>query len=310
MTGGARKRLSKTVTLMCQATKPKWIKNEVTGQWQYHRMSFITLTVSSTKRMLTAKEAYPILLKPFIRWMRERPGASKMYVWKAELQQRGQIHYHITTPDWIHYLEIRNKWNALQREAGLLDEYAAQHMHFNANSTDVHETRHIRNMSNYLVKELAKTVDARKLKAKKKVDIEIATGQIKEEDRQKYIDLYTGEEMKTEGKIWGCSENLEGAQYFSVPMRAEIGELLMAWSKAGEVREIKGDWWSLIYLSDKAPPDLLNAAEQKIFEQHLSAIRDNKDTDDITTLVPAEMVSDKADKMQSMDWSQLSFYFN
>jgi len=273
MTDGARKRMVKAITLMCQACPGRTIFNEVTKQYQYHRLSFITLTVASS-RNITAKQAQPILLKPFLRWLREVKKVS-MVIWKAELQQRGQIHFHLTIPEFIHYEEIRKKWNSLQREAGLLEEYAKKHKHFNPNSTDIHETRDVKNMAGYLVKELAKTHDAKRLHAMAVVNSLIKAGEIPASKKKQFIDEYAGEEMSTEGKLWDCSENLSGVPYFSVPLRMDVADLLRSMLASGETREMSGDWWSVIYFNDTSPPDLLNESETVLFRQHLSAITAN-----------------------------------
>jgi hypothetical protein len=276
MKEGSKKRMARAITLMCQATKPRWVKNVQTGKWQYHRLSFITLTLSC-KKNITHRDSYPFLLKPMLRWLREVRGVS-MLIWKQELQERGQLHYHITCPEFIPWEAIRNKWNELQREAGLLDQFAMENGHFNPNSTDIHETKAVRNMAHYMTKELAKTVDAKRLKAMSIVNSLIKAGEIPADQKKKFIDEYTGEEMKAEGKVWDCSDNLSGVPYFSVPMRTEIADQLRDYLVAGETREITSDWWSLIYFNDTSPPDLLNPAERKLFEYHLAAITQEKKT--------------------------------
>jgi len=190
VTAGVRKRMTRAVTLMSQATKPKWITNPVNGRLQYHRFSFITLTVACP-RNLTAKQAYPMLAKPFCRWLHEVK-AVKLYLWKAELQVRGQIHYHLIIPNFIHYEEIRKKWNSLQHQAGLLTEWAEKHGNFNPPSTEIKETRQVKNMTSYVAKELTKTMNAAKLKAKRMVESLVKAGEIPKERAKEFIEEYTG----------------------------------------------------------------------------------------------------------------------
>lgn len=305
MRDGTKKRLARAVTLMVQASPSKTIWNEVSNCYMMHRLSFITLTVSS-KKNLTAKEAYPILLKPFLRWLRETKGV-KMYVWKAELQQRGQLHYHITFPDFIHWEEIRNKWNGLQREAGLLTEYVKKHKHYNANSTDIHKVQNERDMAAYICKELAKTVNALRLKAATMVDSLIQAGEIPREKRAKFLDEYTEDQMKTEGKIWGCSENLLGAQYFSVPLSSSLLDIVNCLVSTGEAREISGDFWRVVYLSDHAPPDLMSDNERELFAKHMRNITDPQDPPEPAPLVP---LSDKNEAEFAPYWQQAAIQFN
>jgi len=270
MTGGARKRMGKAITLLAQAAKPKWIFNHISKQYQYHHLSFITLTVSSKKNVSTSF-AREHLLRPFLGWMRDTKGV-QAYVWKLEYQTRGQVHYHITIPDFIDYNEIRKTWNALQHKAGLLDEYAKEHGHFNPNSTDIHAVQHKKNLANYILKELGKTINARKLQATEIVDSLIKAGEIPADQKEQFVDEYTGDEMKADGKVWDCSNNLSGAGYFALPMERWHMDALDQLRNAGELREVVDEWWSLIYFKSNAPPDILLQHEKKKLDDHLKAI--------------------------------------
>ncbi len=273
MTVGTRKRMARAITLLSQATPGRTIYNEITKQYQYHKLSFITLTVSAQKN-ITSRDAYDNLLKPFLGWLRDTKGV-KTYIWKLEFQMRGQPHYHITLPDFIHYEEIRKTWNSLQRKAGYLDEYASEHKHFNPNSTDIHNVKYKRNLAHYMVKELAKSVDAKRVQAIAIVNSLIQAGEIPADQKQKFIDEYTGEELKAMGKVWDCSNNLAGISYFAVPMERWHEDFIKALKLTEQVREVTGDWWSMIYLTGDEPPpgtDILSKNEKLKFLEHVHAI--------------------------------------
>ncbi len=270
MSGGARKRLSKAITLLAQASKPKWVFNHIIKQYQYHHLSFITLTVSAKKNIST-RFGYDHLLKPFLGWLRDTKGV-KAYVWKLEFQTRGQVHYHITMPDFIDYNEIRRAWNSLQHKAGLLDEYAKEHGHFNPNSTDIHAVSSKKNLANYIVKELGKAVDGKRIRATAMVNSLVQAGEIPAEEKQKFIDEYTGDELKAEGKVWDCSNNLAGANYFALPMERWHMDAFDKLREAGELREIVQDWWSLIYINSTGPPGILKDTEQIQLDDYLQTI--------------------------------------
>jgi hypothetical protein len=280
MTMGTRKRIAKSVTIMTQAIKPRWITNPVSGRMQYHKFSFITLTVANPKN-LTAREGYDKLLNHFLDWMTrtaavENPLA-KTYIWKAELQQRGQIHYHITTPAFIHWRSIRDKWNSLQRQAGLLDEYATKHGHFDPNSTDVHDTRSVKKMDRYLIKEMGKEFSARKLKARRMVDSLIKAGEIPEDKRATFVDEYTGQEFKTMGKVWGCSEDLAGVGYFTIGETWNHIRKIDQWIAEGKAWKKSEDFFAIVYCDGVDPPELLDPGERKTFEDYLKTIMTRTD---------------------------------
>lgn len=275
MTAGARKRMTRAITILSQACPSRTIYNEITGRYQHHRLTFITLTISCRK-IINTEDAYQNLLRPFLAWLRDTKGVTTN-IWKLEFQERGQPHYHITIPNFIHYAEVKKKWNSLQHAAGYLSEYAAQHGHFNPNSTDVHSVNK-RNFANYLVKELCKTVDGKRLKAKTIVDSLVKAGEIPADQAEKFIEDYAGVELRAMGKVWGCSENLAGVSYFAIPLERWHVEQIELLKRNDHMIEKSGDFWSILYVKSNSPPvDILNDQERKNLDDYLQTILKNSE---------------------------------
>lgn len=186
-TSGARKRIKKAIDLLLQFSPSKRIFNPVINRYHQFRLAFVTLTIPDNTK-IEAKEAHRVLLKPFIRSISTTP--DPLYIWKAELQDRGQLHYHITFNQFVHLKRIKNVWNQRLRKAGLSRKYAQRHGHYHPNSTDIHSVRKIRNFEAYLTKYLSKDPGG-----------------------------------KINGKIWDCSTELK-QQRFSTEMCYE-NELLI-----------------------------------------------------------------------------------
>jgi hypothetical protein len=177
---GAKKRMSRSIDILIQVSKITYGLNQVTGKRQRHFLSYITLTIPSHYN-ISAQQGYDLMLKHFLQWLR-RTKKVNTYIWKAEFQERGQLHYHITTPAWIHYQEIKDKWNNLLRSNHLMEEYIKETGDSNPNSTDIHEVRNITGIAGYLKKEYYKSI----------------------------------QNQQTTGKIWDCSANLKSQKFFSV----------------------------------------------------------------------------------------------
>lgn len=79
------------------------------------RLAFITLTLSG-KQKHTDEYIKDKMLKPFLHWLQRSYKAS--YVWKAEAQLNGNIHFHITIDTFIHWKSVRAKWNSLLQNEG------------------------------------------------------------------------------------------------------------------------------------------------------------------------------------------------
>jgi hypothetical protein len=180
MTKGAKKRIERAVDLLLMISPQQKVLNPITNKYNKFQLTFITLTISDDTKIYDGKFCNDNLLKPFLRWLREVKKV-KSYLWKLELQERGQPHYHITTNEFIRFDEICNKWNLLQKELGMLNDFKSRFGHYNPNSTDIHQVYKIQDIKAYLVKYLSKAD-----KSGKKVNC----------------------------KVWDCSENLKGKKYF------------------------------------------------------------------------------------------------
>jgi hypothetical protein len=261
MSAGAKKRIVRAISMLAQITGRVWGINPVTGRYGYHCMSFLTLNIPGNKKY-TSKQGYIDLLRPFQEWMTKTMGVND-YVWKSEFQLRGALHYHIVTPTFLDYREVRKKWNALLHEAGLLDDYAKEYNHFNANTTDVHEIKHPEAAGAYMMKELQKDETARWVVARKRVDEGIqsgkylaaereelvkqvkdtegvreevaarrvdkmiASGKLLKEDRADLITELAGKKLWNDGQVWGCSLTIKGVPYYSIEMHS-VNESILA----------------------------------------------------------------------------------
>jgi hypothetical protein len=166
------------------------ILNTVTGKWQPFTLNFVTLTVSCS-RNIGINEGYKNLLRPFLRRLQKKGKFS--YMWKAEFQKRGQLHYHLTTNEFQPWTLLRNEWNNLQRKHGYLNEYARKHRHYDANSTDVHAVYKVNDLAAYLSKYMSKPM----------LEVEPE---------------FYGKPPKIEkGKIWDCSVDLKQKQFSFIP---------------------------------------------------------------------------------------------
>lgn len=275
MKGGAKKRLTKALTLMAQASKEHWVQLP-DGRMLHHHLSFITLTIASLEN-LTASEAYTQLLAPFLQWLRDTKKV-KCYVWKCEKQKRGQIHYHIVIPDFIWHEEIRKKWNALQRKAGILENWAKQHGHYKPPSTEIREKKasEAKYMVKDIIKEMAKAVDEMEMKIRDEINQDIAEGRcyISPVDYDYCYELEVRErldrEINLDGKVWDCSDNLSRGHYFTVQATESHFERLK--QIADTLIFKQDDFFSIITFTDTGPPGILCEFERKAMDLHLHHI--------------------------------------
>lgn len=221
MTGGSIKRLKKAIQLLIAISEPKQVKHFKTDKYFTFRIGFITLTLPAEQGEITDNDIKKQALEPWIRAMRDK-FQMRSYVWKAERQLNGNLHFHITTDTWIPYYRIRDEWNKQMSKLGLIAKFEAKHGHSDPNSTDVHSVSKIKNLPGYLIKYMAKKALTKYLtrpKPKKPNLYPNNTAQaIKVVSWVKRIT-----ELKPiEGKMWDCSANLKCQDKLQYEMSTEL----------------------------------------------------------------------------------------
>lgn len=271
LTKGASKRLTKCIDLLVQCIKPKRIYNEVTGKTQLHKLSFITLTIS-TNTPITPRQAYDKVFKHFLQWLR-RTMKITTYVWKIELQERNQTHYHLTTPSFIHYQKIRDKWNNLQRQAGWLTEYEAEKGHSDPNSTDIHEVKHVNDLSGYLKKEFAKSVQ--------NITKENIWAMLSNNDKNFFrATTYTEDEAmelsmrENSTKVWDASYNLKGSEYYRTNYNLDMLNRLIDMKQQGKAIETELEQCSILHMTTSGLEQFLTLEQLLQYDIHKLAIKE------------------------------------
>lgn len=183
----ARKRIRNAVNWLSLLSAPRQSKYYKGNDTKRFKIGFWTLTLPG-KQMHTHSEIKSKCLNNFLTVMRQRH-QMRNYVWVAELQRNGNIHFHITTDIYVHYAEIRRIWNQSLQVLGYIDQYAKtfenltfeEYKHERSrgqvvtdhvllksydhgqntrwrdpNTTDVKSVRNVRNLAAYLSKYLAK----------------------------------------------------------------------------------------------------------------------------------------------------------
>lgn len=273
MTDGGRRRLQKAIDLLVQTSKKRRFYVPEQDKVITHQLAFITLTVSDEKN-LSAREAYDLLLVHFLQWFR-RTMKVNTYIWKAEVQQRGQIHYHITTPSYIPYQKIRDKWNTLQQSAGILCDYYKKQGHYDANSTDIHGVRDIDNIGGYLQKEYVKTIQNPYDNKIRQPAEALEKGEITLQEFVLAKECII-EELKGWGKLWDCSANLKAYGRFTIIEDSATGLILNEMIAKKEIVELRLEQCAIYKTSKKRISQILPLSKLREYDIYLDSIRNYK----------------------------------
>lgn len=134
------------------------------------------------------------------------------YIWKAEPQERGAIHFHMVTGQYLPYKEVCYTWNRLLYKHGLKQ--------VNANSTDVHAVHSVNSVEAYLTEYLMNE------------------------------NKHEGRRMIT-GKLWGCNHALSQAGKMSLHLTDQDRDALSRdWNSYHLANKIQGKFPEFLNFTD------------------------------------------------------------
>jgi hypothetical protein len=250
----AKKKLSLAIEYFLQINKPNNGKSGNTGRHYDNKIAFITLTLPS-KQIHTDNEIKSKCLNQFMIELAKYHNVTQ-YVWRAEYQKNGNIHFHILVNRFIKWSYVMNRWNRIINKLGYVDRYrnnmidwhkegfkvrkdliekwpvekqkkayeeGKKHDWWNPNSIDVHGLQNITNIKNYLTKYLTKS-----------------------EQEKKKSEEETQEIKKEIGRIWSSStvfSNITGAV---TEVDSHIEEHLKNLEEHFKTRIFRSDYFTII----------------------------------------------------------------
>lgn len=240
MSKSATKRLSNAVNWLLYFSQDKEAWNYKTKSKFKFKLNLITLTLPfaqmHTDQFIKAK-----LLNNFFQNCRNRFNL-KHYIWRAEKQANGNIHFHILTNLYLHHEDVRNIWNKQLENYGYIDAYRVKQESFyqgkfrvnekflsrytvsqqralykrgkscnwsNPNSTDIHSLSKINNIKAYLTKYLTKNINL-KNEITKKISKQFGTGVNLAETSPEYNKIRNEviRRIAVTGRLWFISNPL------------------------------------------------------------------------------------------------------
>lgn len=243
MTVGAKKRLTKAVSLLVQSSPTKNIYNEVSRSYHQFKLSFLTLTIPLCQVKPEAKFTNKNLLEPMIRVLRNRYGL-KNYIWKLELQQNKMIHYHLTTNLFINHSKLKDEWNKILEKNGMLNDYRSRTGNKFPNSTDVKSVKHIKNFEAYLVKYISKS-----------------------EQNQSAVN----------GKIWDCNKSLKASDYYSINASYTYQQRLEDLIDKKKISYFSSDRYIIYDFKSISVKEFLDSDDLVFYNLHLKNINNGKE---------------------------------
>lgn len=184
ITASSRKKLNQACELLFALAKKKKVILADSGKQFTFRVNFITLTLSAPQDKITDRELKESLLEPFLRIYRRKGMIN--YIWKAERQANGNLHFHIFSDCWVDKNDLTNTWNRLQAKLGFIEAFYNKHGHRHPPSTNVKAVKTEKGLQIYMLKYMLKPAE-----------------------KGKQLEIGRSIEKKDIGKVWDCSLNLK-----------------------------------------------------------------------------------------------------
>jgi hypothetical protein len=227
----------------------------------------------SSKQIHSDNDIKSYLLNQFLVEARKRWHVQH-YLWRAEAQRNGNIHFHIVCDRFIPWSELRDTWNRIQNKLGYVDRYREEMKQFHAggfnvrldllktwsyknqvrayrtgskndwnspNSTDIHSIVRISNLAAYLSKYCTKNDEGRPI----------------------------------EGRLWSLSESLSHVNGCVEVLDQELQTEVISIAQRHECYQIDHEYYSIVMVSCYLLAKYHKSRLYTLFSNHVFEIRNH-----------------------------------
>lgn len=253
----AARRIRNIITDWTQAVNcgSSWAKQAGADHGIY--FSFCTLTLP-VKQFHGDKVLKQDLLNPFIKALIRDHGVVN-YLWRAEPQRTGNLHFHLFLDRFIAYDLIRSYWDYHLEFLGYITAYAEQSGSLFPPATQIVTVPKDGQLRDYIAKYLSKAQARRRsILPEDPMDLEKPKherGPKKTrisywaEGVEKNGTKYEYEVRPIEGRVWGCSDRLRSIRPFSVLVSEVTGKWIQWLEKVKQAHTVLKKFGTLILTS-------------------------------------------------------------
>lgn len=269
---GSKKRLQRSINLLVAQAEWKTATHFDSGREFQFKVNFVTLTLPSPQGDVSDKDIKKTCLDNWLKAMRYRYRL-KSYVWRAERQYNGNVHFHVTTDTYLPFDNLCNEWNHQLEKLGLIDAFADKHGYRSPNSTDIHSVQKIDNLAAYMVKYMSKdpAEHLQEVNAKR-----AAAGKspiVPEDHPYRAIEGQPTWDQPLAGKVWDCSKNLKFKDSCEEIIDAEIGKEIQELVDSDPDSTKSTDHCFLIFFNGRDPATFLTGRLFGAYVTYLLRVR-------------------------------------
>lgn len=239
----AKRKIKKAIDYLLFLSREKELPDTYHGANYKFRLAFITLTLPSLQ-VHSDNEIKERCLNQLLIELKKKHNV-RNYLWRAEKQNNGNLHFHILVDKFIPWSELRDMWNRIINKLGYVDTYRESMRNFHKNGFKVRtdlleswsETKQLQSYNRNKQSDWA---------SPNSTDIH-AVHKVK--NIQAYVAKYCTKDEQSKGlkgRLWGCNEQLSNIPGAQIVVDNEINEALCELFDKYSPNVYNGDYFSSI----------------------------------------------------------------
>lgn len=201
----ARRKISKALDYLLFMSNDKYLPGTAHGKNYKFKIAFITLTLPAAQ-FHSDNEIKEKCLNQFLIELKRYHNV-RDYIWRAEKQLNGNLHFHILVNAFIPWSELRDRWNRIVNKLGYVEKYRDQMRQFHEGGFQVRKDL----LREWEYKKQVKAYQAGKANDWSSPNSTDVHSLVKVNRVKNYISKYMSKDEKAgevEGRMWGCSTEL------------------------------------------------------------------------------------------------------
>jgi len=260
----SQSRIRNYVNLLLDTAIEKEIYSRKENKRFIYKIGFCTLTIPP-EFDADDKTIHYKIFKPFLRVLQDKYELAE-YIWKAETQENGNLHYHLTVNQWLHWYIINREWRKQIQKHGY--DYGTEKRKRAA--TEIHSVKKVKNLAAYLSKYLCKN-DEWKKETPKEITMKYETMKKENEPTENFIREHNQWRKRIPDiKLWDCSTSLKKEKLTLRNILETEKEMIKDFA-AIITDEIQKDFFSLLIYDNEAMKQTKTLG--KIWKDYIDRIR-------------------------------------
>ena len=219
----ARRKINKAIKYLLFLSNEKVLPDTAHGRNYKFRLSFLTLTLPS-RQVHTDQEIKALCLNQMLIELRKKWHV-KNYLWRAEKQRNGNLHFHILCDKFVPWSELRDCWNRIVEKIGYVSKYRDEMRAFHSGGFQVRKNL-LRNWEYKAQVRAYQKGKANDWNSPNSTDVH-AVHKIK--NIEAYVSKYCTKDEQSQGlagRLWGCNVELSNIPGGRLVIDSEVSEAL------------------------------------------------------------------------------------